>query len=87
MKIFSRCISYKLKKYYSFVNNQLKHEKDNLFMLVMNRQVEPANNKAERSIVTYKESIRVKSQKGAKYFKQYTAYWNPMERNGIPKLY
>jgi len=65
-------VPYESKKCQGFVNNQLRRRRDDLFRFVINRSVEPTNNRAERAIrpiVTYRKvSGGSRSQKGADYF-------------------
>ena len=65
-------VPYESKKCRGFVNNQLRRKRDDLFRFVINRSVEPTNNRAERAIrpiVTYRKvSGGSRSQKGADYF-------------------
>jgi hypothetical protein len=48
--------AYESEKYKSFVNSQQKHKRADLFRFIINRSVEPSNNKSEgaiRPVITY----------------------------------
>ena len=65
-------VPYESKKCSGFVRNQLKRKRDDLFRFVIDRSVEPTNNRAERAIrpiVTYRKvSGGSRSEMGARDF-------------------
>jgi len=65
-------VPYESKKCSGFVRNQLKRKRDDIFRFVIDRSVEPTNNRAERAIrpiVTYRKvSGGSRSERGARDF-------------------
>jgi len=83
-------VPYESKKCKGFVNNQLRRKRDDLFRFVINRSVEPTNNRAERAIrpiVTYRKvSGGSRSQKGADYFTRVYSVMESYRKKGKLKV-